>query len=280
MGMCPADAVRRLGWAAATATLVATPTIVQVVPGGRDQVAVLDPHKQDDRSRWGTRGDVPLPGARREEAARSSAELAASYIRRLIFDRTLPAGSRIPQDDVARALGLTRMPIREALLILQREGRVRIEKNRGAYVFAISEQSARDACELSARMHCFAIERAMERVTSELLASLRAANSAVRETTDPVELYYAFDGFEDCYVRFGLGERLALMLSDLRRFGPDTMYVGLDGFGPFLKEHTERMLRAFETKDLPKAVDEELTFYRMIIDKLAPVLRNVGIVGE
>ena len=48
----------------------------------------------------------PLPAAADEVTRRSSGEQAAVYIRRLIFDGELEPGSRVPQDEVARALGI------------------------------------------------------------------------------------------------------------------------------------------------------------------------------
>jgi len=41
----------------------------------------------------------------------SSGDHAAVYIKRLIFDQHLRAGDRVPQDDVASALGISRIPL-------------------------------------------------------------------------------------------------------------------------------------------------------------------------
>ncbi len=58
---------------------------------------------------------------------RSSGDEAARFIRRAIFDGTLRPGARVPQDQVAEALGISRIPVREALIALEREGWVTIE---------------------------------------------------------------------------------------------------------------------------------------------------------
>jgi len=50
-----------------------------------------------------------------------------------MFDGTLGPGEKIPQDDVAGVLGISRIPVREALIALEREGRVTIELHRGAF---------------------------------------------------------------------------------------------------------------------------------------------------
>src|SRR5580658_5398219 len=44
----------------------------------------------------------------------SSGNQAAAYIRTLIFNGDLRPGQRVPQDDIAVALGVSRIPLREA----------------------------------------------------------------------------------------------------------------------------------------------------------------------
>jgi len=77
-------------------------------------------------------------------ARRSSGDHAATYIKRLIFDQHLRPGDRVPQDDVAQALGISRIPVREALIALEREGWITIEMHRGAFVNDLDEQAVRD----------------------------------------------------------------------------------------------------------------------------------------
>ena len=62
--------------------------------------------------------DLPMPD---EFERRSSGDQAALYIRRLIFDGQLRPGGRVPQDEVAKSLGISRIPVREALIALEAE---------------------------------------------------------------------------------------------------------------------------------------------------------------
>ena len=104
---------------------------------------------------------------------RSSGEQAALYLRRLIFDGRLEPGARVPQDEVAQALGISRIPVREALIALEREGWVTIEMHRGAFVTQLDEQAVRDHYELYGLVYGFAVERAVERGTPDFAAQLR-----------------------------------------------------------------------------------------------------------
>src|SRR3982074_3512046 len=93
----------------------------------------------------------------------SSGDGAALYIRRLIFDGELRPGERVPQDEVANALGISRIPIREALIALEREGWGTIEMHRGAYINALDADWVRDNYELFGLIYGFAAQRALAR---------------------------------------------------------------------------------------------------------------------
>jgi DNA-binding GntR family transcriptional regulator len=80
----------------------------------------VDPPDRFDAAR-------PLPAPGEQLQRRSSGDRAALYIRRLIFDGELRPGARVPQDDVARSMGISRIPVREALIALEREGWVTIQ---------------------------------------------------------------------------------------------------------------------------------------------------------
>src|SRR5438094_8098082 len=107
-------------------------------------------------------------------ARRSSGEDAATLIRRMIFDGELRPGERVPQDDVAAALGISRIPVREALIALEREGWVTIELHRGAFINALDEGTVRDNYELFGVTYGFAARRAVERGVADLVRRFEA----------------------------------------------------------------------------------------------------------
>ena len=93
----------------------------------------------------------------------SSGEQVRLYVRRLIFDGVLKQGQRVPQDAIAQALGVSRIPVREALIALEREGWTTIIPHRGAFVNALDEPSVRDHYELYGLFYGFGVRRAVER---------------------------------------------------------------------------------------------------------------------
>src|ERR1039458_4203647 len=70
-----------------------------------------------------------------------SGQYIASHIRRLIFEGELRAGMRVPQDAIANDLGVSRIPVREALIVLRSEGWVTNEMHRGAFIRALDEEA-------------------------------------------------------------------------------------------------------------------------------------------
>ncbi|MCU1376567.1 MAG: transcriptional regulator, GntR family, partial [Actinomycetia bacterium] len=97
-----------------------------------------------------------LPAPDDSVRRRSSGHQAADYIRQLIFEGRLKPGERVPQDDIAEALALSRIPVREGLIALEREGWVTIELNRGAFVNALDADAIRDSYELFGLIYGFA----------------------------------------------------------------------------------------------------------------------------
>src|ERR1700760_187258 len=124
---------------------------------------------------------LPAPD---EVSRRSSGAHAALYIRRLIFDGVLREGDRVPQDAIAEQLGLSRVPVREALLSLEREGWVTIKPHRGAFIGALDESVVRDHYELYGHVYSFAARRAAQRRSPELLHQLANLQSEIAATDD------------------------------------------------------------------------------------------------
>ncbi len=76
----------------------------------------------------------PLDGRGDGVADASVARRVQTYLRTLVLDGTLEPGSEFSQVELARALGVSRTPLREALRMLEEEGLVEAEQNRKARV--------------------------------------------------------------------------------------------------------------------------------------------------
>lgn len=75
-------------------------------------------------------GELPRINRLELEDPRKATIAAHAYLRELIFSNVLPAGLIISQVELARTLGVSRTPLREALRMLQEEGLIEGEPNR------------------------------------------------------------------------------------------------------------------------------------------------------
>jgi DNA-binding GntR family transcriptional regulator len=216
----------------------------------------------------------------RHESPGASTERAAAYLRRLIFTRVLVPGSHVPAAQIAQTLGMTRIPVREALLVLQHEGRVRIEPNRGAFVTMDSTQSAQDSNELFSVMEDFACTRAAKRATPEDLQRLRQAQDDVHDATDPVQLFHAFEQFQESLVTAGLDARLAGFYRRLRQRSPDSIYEQLPSLVAAVKLTTERVVSALEAGDGALAAQNLRELRESALEQYAPLLRGEPISAD
>src|SRR3954470_3227326 len=125
--------------------------------------------------------EAPLP-------ARNASVAATELIREAIVDGRLAPGERLKEEELARELGISRTPIREALLILQSEGLVETSPNRGATVRTHTVEDLDDLYQLRALLEGFAARRAATRIGIDELAELRRSCERFEQLDPETEL--------------------------------------------------------------------------------------------
>lgn len=93
-------------------------------------------------------------------------------VKKAIFHRQLLPGSPVREADLARFLGISRTPVRNAFRRLAREGLLDIQPNRGTYVVHPTPKEVRDTFLLRAHLEGLAVRLAAERITAEQQAEL------------------------------------------------------------------------------------------------------------
>jgi len=150
------------------------------------------------------------------------AELAYEQVRAAIVENRYPPGQRLVEQRLAEELGLSRTPVREALHMLEAEGLVVSERNRGAMVRPLSATEVDDLYGLRIRLESYAVEVATERATEAELGKLVAAAdtfSEIRRTVDvdTVEgvrqIHAANEEFHETIIAAARHRRLATMLA-------------------------------------------------------------------
>ena len=97
----------------------------------------------------------------------------ADQLRRLILTGRRKPGDRLVEDKLSIELGVSRVPIREALRTLAAEGLVEIPPRRGASVAALSPDVARDLVEVRATLEGLNARLAARHHESAIVAELQ-----------------------------------------------------------------------------------------------------------
>lgn len=95
-----------------------------------------------------------------------------NHLRNQIFDGTLQPGARIVESRLARELGISQTPVREALRELEQMGLVVSYPNRGSSVRKIEPQDADEMYTLRAHLEVMAVHLAIPRASDDDLATL------------------------------------------------------------------------------------------------------------
>lgn len=104
---------------------------------------------------------------------RNASSAATEVIRQAIIDGRLPPGRRLKEEGLARELGISRTPVREALLMLHAEGLVDVAPNRGAAVRSHSVEDLDDLYQLRAVLEGYSTRRAATRLRDDEIRRLR-----------------------------------------------------------------------------------------------------------
>ena len=105
----------------------------------------------------------------------SLVDAAYEQIRRRILDNVWPPGHRALEQEVALALGMSRTPVREALMRLRNEGLVEVIPRHGMRVLPVSPADMREIYEILTALEC---------VAAESLARRRPSNAELKPLVD------------------------------------------------------------------------------------------------
>jgi DNA-binding GntR family transcriptional regulator len=118
---------------------------------------------------------------------RTMAEQVADLLRQRILSGALPAGTPIRQEHLAAELGISRIPLREALKQLEAEGFVTIASHKGATVAPLSVPEIEELFQLRLRLETWILGLALPRLAEadfaaldQLIAEQRAPDSLPR----------------------------------------------------------------------------------------------------
>jgi DNA-binding GntR family transcriptional regulator len=187
-------------------------------------------------------------------------ELAYRAIRDAILSGEFPPNHRLNQDELAKRLGVSRAPVRDALNRLEAEGLVRtLGRNGGVVVAETSEQQMVDIYELRAIIDAASARLACERASDEDLARLQTIVDETERATEVNDLSGIVQGHaafhEMLYEASGNAEliRVARNLWD-RSYRFRVMALGNEENARRGLEQHRAILAALQARDPERAV--------------------------
>ncbi|MBP1712019.1 MAG: transcriptional regulator, GntR family [Deltaproteobacteria bacterium] len=183
---------------------------------------------------------------------------AYQELKGIILERQIPPGGKLNEGDLAKALGISRTPIREAINRLEKEGLVKIIPQRGAYVVQFTEKDIYELFLIRENLEGLAAYLAAKKMSEKDLTKLESAVEGFSEPFSEKEIKrYAREDFKfhQAIVQFSEAQRLIGLISTLhdyiRIFRLTT--VGVSGrMKTSLEEHRE-LLRAFRERNPEEA---------------------------
>jgi DNA-binding GntR family transcriptional regulator len=112
-------------------------------------------------------------------------DLVVSHVVNLVLTGKLRSGDRVDRNEIANDLGLSRVPIQEAVVQLEHDGILSTQYHRGAYVERFDESVVREHHELYGLLSGIASARAAVDGLPRMLDQLTVLIEAMRNSKEP-----------------------------------------------------------------------------------------------
>lgn len=105
----------------------------------------------------------------------------AQELRRAIFEGELKPGTPVRQEAFAKALGVSRIPVREALRLLESEGLVVLRPHSGARVATIGFDECEEIYKMRERLEPLAFAESAQHIDDEQIATARELTTELEQ---------------------------------------------------------------------------------------------------
>ncbi|WP_249871502.1 GntR family transcriptional regulator [Oceanobacillus saliphilus] len=133
---------------------------------------------------------MPIPTDHSKPIRLSAKENAYNQLQQWIIDGTLLPGEKLNDTELAKALGVSRTPIRESLQLLESQGFVKMYPGKATQVTEVEKDSIKDLLPPLAVLQALSAELAIPHLTEEILEQLRKTNNHFSEAIK-TENYYS-----------------------------------------------------------------------------------------
>lgn len=199
---------------------------------------------------------APAAPAKQQPAA----ERVYAHVKKAVLERHYEGGVLLTEGELAEAVGVSRTPVREALLRLEVEGLIKLYPKKGALVLPVSAQEIGDVVETRLLVETHAARKVSPAPSGlvERLEELLAQQKAQAETGELAQVAVTDRCFHAAIVKSAGNEILGRLYDQLRdrqlRMGVAMMHAQPERIAKNIAEHTE-ILEAIRAGDTEAAVD-------------------------
>jgi DNA-binding GntR family transcriptional regulator len=203
-------------------------------------------------------------------ARRKLGEETTRYLRDALLSGRYEAGERMAVQHLAETLGVSTMPVREALLTLANEGLLEVVPRRGFRVTALKLRDVEDAFRVHALVAGLLVEEAAPIISAAAIAELNEVQEKIQDTfrrgLGPHELA---NQVEELNFRFHRiinhvpdAKRLRWFLRAAARYVPRGFYETVPGWNEATRDRHAAIIAALEERDAAlsrKLMEEHVT---------------------
>ncbi|BBY44901.1 GntR family transcriptional regulator [Mycolicibacterium celeriflavum] len=209
-------------------------------------------------------------------------DLVVAHVVNLVLTGKLRSGDRIDRNEIAHELGLSRVPIQEAVVQLEHDGILSTRYHRGAFVERFDEDFIREHHELHGFLTGMASARAAAEPDPRIVDRLTMLTELLRSTRESRAFHDAAWQYRSVITDAYAGPRLAALIRSVQAFIPRQFWVAYlsnhDEMLPYYENETAAIGRGDEAAARGACVDRTELMGRIMLAELVRrgVLRAAG----
>ncbi|NTY61678.1 GntR family transcriptional regulator [Mycolicibacterium sphagni] len=207
-------------------------------------------------------------------------DLVVAHVLDLLLTGRLRSGDRVDRNGIAAALGLSRVPVQEALVQLEHDGILESRYHRGAFVHRFDADVLREHHEVHGLLTGAVSARAATDPRPPVLEALERTMTLMRASTDPRGYLEGANLFRDVLVDEYAGPRLRAAVSASRSFMPQEFWATHPDGPAQLLPLSETEYAAIHRHDPAAARQACLDRTNLMADVLTLEMRRRGVFAD
>jgi len=213
--------------------------------------------------------------ARNSRQFRTVGDMVYEVLREGILKGVFQPGERLRQDQLAEAIGVSRIPVRSALLQLEADGLITFNPYRGAVVNKLSPDEMREIYELRALLEAHALRKAITAMTPERLEHLEQLARELNEIQDGEEFLTRRNEF---YAELYDGEHHARTVGLIERLRAEAGRYWLERKVDYVSRPGQRdhlhLIEFIKSGDIDSAVNWLQSHLQHVCDELVALMEE------